>query len=150
MELTALLPILIPSVIAVIGSIIAALIAAKRGKESNNTDAFQAVTDQLFQLNTDLRLDLEKVKAEVVLLKEQNVLKDAENATLHHENGLLHEQMGLVSDELAEVKRRGAAVANYLGKLMRAWPQGTPMPPADVKIDWPPFNTGKIEVVKKE
>lgn len=145
----AILPVAIPSLIAIIGSIIAALIASRRGKESNNTDAFEVVTKQLFQLNTDLRTDVDKLKSEVDDLKKLNIAKDEENASLHHENSSLHEEIGVIRDELAEVKRRGGAVANYLGKLMRAWPPGIPMPPADEKIDWPPFNTGKIEVIKE-
>lgn len=149
-QFIALLPILIPSTIAVIGSIIAALIAARRGKESNNTDAFEAVTTQLFKLNTDLRTDVDGLKAEVILLKKQAIAKDEENSSLHHENGQLHEEMAVIRDELAEVKRRGGAVANYLGKLMGAWPPGLPMPEPEESIEWQPIISVRIDKIRKE
>lgn len=130
-----LLPIIIPAVITIVGSIITAIIVGRRNKEANNTDAFQAVTDQLFELNKDLRTDVENLKKEVADLRTDNEAKDAENATLHHENGELHEEVGKLRDEVAVMTKANGALLNYARKVIRLWPAGTTLPSPDEPIE---------------
>lgn len=130
-----LLPILIPSAIAAIVSIIAAILAGRRSKESNSTDAFEAVTAQLFKLNTDLRADVETLKREVAELRTDNTAKDEENAQLHHENASLHEEVGNLRDEVAVMTKTNTALLGYAKKLVRMWPLGTTLPIPDEPVD---------------
>ena len=133
--ISALLPILIPSAIAAIVSIVAAILAGRRGKEANNTDAFEAVTEQLFKLNTDLRSDVDTLKKEVAQLRVDNVAKDLENANLHHENGELHEEVGNLRDEVAVMTKTNGALLAYTKKLILNWPPGIILPTPDDPVN---------------
>jgi len=77
-ELNSVLSVAIPSFIAVVGSIIAAIYVRRSNREQNDTNAFQAVTDQLFKLNGELRTDLTEVKHKVIALEAAVAAKDAQ------------------------------------------------------------------------
>lgn len=129
-ELNSVLSVAIPSFIAVVGSIIAAIYVRRSNREQNDTNAFQAVTDQLFKLNGELRTDLTEVKHKVIALEAAVAAKDAQIERL--ETDL--EDTGSKWREQLSISRR---LANYIKLLITAWPSMDVPPPApDPPFDW--------------
>ena len=110
----SLLPIIVPSIITLIGLTIGYFLQRKGSKEANDTNAFKVVTDQLFALNENLSQKVAELEGKIKALLEDKDVKDTEISSLDRQ---LH--------ALQEVN---SALAGYVGKLIRHWPVGTGMP----------------------
>ena len=129
MEISQILAIAIPSLVALFASVVGYFLLRKSSKESNDTNAFSAVTDQLFALNkilTDKLMDLEK---KVLSL-------EADKALREHENDALKDKLDAVESELRDVRVVNGALGRYLGKLVRLWPVETTLPQPDEPVTW--------------
>lgn len=121
------LAILIPSLLGIVAGLGGSFLLRRSTKESNETDAFSAVTDQLFKLNDDLREDVDALKTEVATLKE-------ERGTLRQENSTLRGELDQVRTELDSVKEANGSLAAALKNFIAAWPIGFSMP--EINYDW--------------
>lgn len=118
---------LIPAILGLSAGVVGSLLMRKTNKESNETDAFEVVTRQLFQLNTDLRTDVEKLEKRVGRVEEERDAAKQENADLRG-------QLDDVREELSEVKEVNGSLARNIAKLVGAWPTGYALPELD--YDW--------------
>ena len=123
------LPIIIPSVIALLASIVGYFLLRKSSKESNDTNAFSAVTDQLFRLNESLGKKIEDLERKVTSLEALATATEAEKDALKL-------KLDLEEAKLRDTKVVNGALGRYLGKLIRLWPEGTTLPLADEPVDW--------------
>jgi CHASE3 domain sensor protein len=124
-----LLPIIIPSLIAMAVSVVGYFLIRKSSKESNDTNAFSAVTDQLFRLNESLGRKIEELEKKVTTLESLAAAVEAEKDGLKL-------KLDAVEAELRDMKVVNGALGRYLGKLVRLWPTGTTLPQADEPVEW--------------
>lgn len=130
-----------PSIITLIGVIVANLWIRRSARErnqndrevaddTNGTNAFTTITNQLFKLNDDLREEVDTLKKQVGTL-----MRDA----AHYK-----EQIGQLTEDLEETDKKWRSqisvtrqLANYIKLLIAAWPMGAgPIPDPDPPIDW--------------
>lgn len=124
-----LLPVVIPSLIALLASFLGYFLLRKTGKESNDTNAFKVVTDQLFALNL--------VLSEKLTLVEKKVLDlEADKAARLLEKDALEGKLEAVEDELRDLRVVNGALSRYLGKLIRLWPVTVTLPEPDEPVTW--------------
>lgn len=129
METTQLLAIGIPSVIALVASVIGYFLLRRSSKESNDTNAFSAVTDQLFALNKVLTEKLTALELKVTKLEADKVQHEQENTELRR-------KLETVEAELRDVRVVNGALGRYLGKLVRLWPVTVTLPQPDEPVTW--------------
>lgn len=117
-----ILQIIIPAMAATIASLITAFFLRRSSKETNDTNAFKIVTDQLFKLNGELRTELDEVKTK---LNKVEATVDAQERELY-----------TTRTELEESRRVNRGLATYIKALLAAWPVGTNPPAPDPTVDW--------------
>lgn len=136
-QLSPLLSIALPSLIAVTGVIIGAVYLRKSQREANknaananDANAFKVVTDQLFADNAVLRQGLATVTQKVTQLELDIRAKDV--------------RIGDLEDDLEDTQKSlrrqiniARQLANYIGRLISLWPANAGPPPApEPPIDW--------------
>ena len=129
-ELQGWLSILVPSALAVLGVWISSMYLRRSNKEGNNTNAFQAVTDQLFKLNAGLTARVEELDKELKQVKVDMAAKD--------------ERIERLEDELEDTDKKWRRqinvtrlLANYIKRLISHWPSNVGPPPApEPPMDW--------------
>lgn len=117
-----LLPVFIPLVSAVLASLITAWFLRRSSKEANDNNAFKVVTDQLFQLNNDLRDEIDELRTE---------LKEVKGQLRTQENELRDTKEEL---ELARIENRGLAA--YIKALLTWWGKSETPPLPEHELDW--------------
>lgn len=118
----ALLPVLIAAGAAVVGSLITAWLLRRSSKEANDTNAFKVVTDQLLELNTAFRSELDTVKKELAEVKTKVALQEKEL------------EAARAGQDAA--RKVSASLAAYIKKLLASWPVGSTPPGPDDVLDW--------------
>lgn len=122
MDANAILPVVIAGVAAIVGSLITAYLLRRSNKEANDTNAFKVVTDQLFALNKELKLELDEVKSE---LSEVRATQEEQA-----------QQLKEARQGWSAARRVNASLAGYIKKLLAAWPVGSTPPAPDEVLDW--------------
>lgn len=117
-----LLPLLGPALVAAVVSIITALFLRRTSRESNETNAFKVVTDQLFALNKTLQ--------------EEQIQQAAEIRALRKADSDKEQRIERLEEELDISKKVARALARYIGVLIQRWPGDSPPPPPEPPIDW--------------
>lgn len=118
----SLLPIIIPAAVGILASLITAVFIRRSSKESNETNAFKVVTDQLFALNKELRGEVDTLKGQVHDLRTADAQKES--------------RIELLEIELGTAKKVAQHLARYIGVLIAAWRGETPPPDPEPPIDW--------------
>lgn len=122
MNIESFTPVIIAAIIAAVVSVVTAALLRRTGKENNETNTFKVVTDQLFELNGELRKELDELKVEVKTLRTTVVTQEGE--------------LEDARKYAAETRRVNGQLSRYLGKLIRLWPPGDNLPGPDEELDW--------------
>lgn len=123
MNWTALLSIVIPSLIAVGGVVLSAIYIRRSSREANQntananeTNSFKVVTDQLLADNAVLRGEMGEIREKVKELEESIKTKDA-----------------TIEGQRNDMRQ----LARYIKRLLAHWPANTGTPPApEPPFDW--------------
>lgn len=122
MNWDVLWPVIGALIAAIVGSLITAGFLRRSSKETNDTNAFKVVTDQLFALNKEFRVEVDELKDKVKALEGTVTLQERELGILRSENG--------------ELRRKNRSLAEYVKLLLAAWVGTTPPPPPDDDLKW--------------
>lgn len=121
------LTVAIPAAVALVVGLITNAVTRSTSKELNATTTFEVVTKQLFEMNAVLAKDVAKLKEEVAELRKERDQGVAENQKLRDE-------IEDCRESVAALEGVNSALAESLGKLFTAWPQGYTMP--EITFDW--------------
>lgn len=133
--LKTVLSFVLPSLFGALSAVIVALFVRRSNRESNNNGAatndineFNAITGALFKRVEELEKRAEKQDAKIADLqsKERQAVRDLATKD---------EEIRVIKIELGESRRVNGALARYLKKLIRTWPQGGNLPIPDEPLD---------------
>ncbi len=115
-------PPIIAGLTALLVSLLTAFFLRRSSRESNDTNAFKVVTDQLFALNDELREKVGTLEVDLREVKRQFAEQQKE--------------LDQAKTERDAAKRVNAGLAAYIKKLLSAWPTETSPPSPDYPVDW--------------
>lgn len=118
----AVLPLVGAILAGAVASLITALFLRRSSRETNETNAFDVVTKQLFKMNEAQGLDIKELKAEVKELRVSD-----------KEKGIRIEKLEI---ELGSSKKAARNLAGYIRLLIQRWPGPEAPPTPDPPIDW--------------
>lgn len=124
-----LLPIIIAAILTFTASVVAAFLIRRTGKESNETSTFDVVTNKLFALVEDADQRIKALEEEVKELKAER--KDNLRIIQEYEG-----RVEVLAGEVETLRGVNGRLSRYLGKLVRAWPQGEHLPEPDEPVTW--------------
>lgn len=111
-------------VLSVIGVLIASAFTRRTGRESNDTDAFTAITNVLMKQVGDLTTRVES-------LEKDNKAQKLELDSAREEVRTTREEAEKARGEANRLGIRVTSLERYVKKLVGEWPLGTPLPTPD-------------------
>lgn len=117
-----LLPVAIPLVTAIFASLITSWFLRRSNKEANDNNAFKVVTDQLFQLNDDLREEVAELRSEVKEVRGQLKTQATE--------------LEQTKDDLERARAENRSLSDYVKVLLAWWGKSDTPPAPEHELNW--------------